>query len=103
MRDFMTEGTGLPDGCADYALVFNILHGEEPHVLLTEAARVLSSDGVLGIMHWRYDPITPRGPSLEIRPRPEQCRAWAEDVGFSADETEVIDLPPYHCGLVMRK
>jgi SAM-dependent methyltransferase len=103
VRDFMAEGTGLPDGCLDYAMVFNILHGEEPGVLLREAARVLSPGGQLGIMHWRHDPTTPRGPSLAIRPRPEQCRAWAQDAGLRPTGPEVIQIPPYHYGLVLRK
>ena len=35
-RDFMVDGTGLLEGQADYAMAFNILHIEEPHVLLQE-------------------------------------------------------------------
>jgi ubiquinone/menaquinone biosynthesis C-methylase UbiE len=28
VRDFMVEGTGLPDDSVDYAMLFNILHAE---------------------------------------------------------------------------
>jgi hypothetical protein len=59
---------------------------------------VLSYGGRLGIMHWNYDSRTPRGPSMDIRPRPEQCRDWAERVGFRLAMAEKIDLPPYHYG-----
>ncbi len=34
------------------------------------------------VIHWPYDPATPRGPNLEIRPRPEQIAAWAAETGL---------------------
>jgi SAM-dependent methyltransferase len=102
-RDFLAEGSGLPDGSADYAMFFNILHAEEPLVLLKEAWRVLSVQGRLGIIHWNYDPGTPRGPSMKIRPKPEDCRIWAEQAGFRLLPPGLIDLPPYHYGLVFRR
>ncbi len=102
VRDFMSGGTGLDDGCADYAMVFNILHGEEPVALLREALRTLRPGGFAGIVHWNFDPATPRGPALSIRPRPEQCLQWAMEAGFDVQGGSVIDLPPYHYGLVMR-
>jgi SAM-dependent methyltransferase len=101
VRDFISDGTGLLDGVADYAMLFNILHAECPEVLLREARRVLRPGGRLGIIHWRYDPSTPRGPSMSIRPRPEQLRAWAESEGFRDLAGDVIDLPPHHYGLLM--
>ncbi|NPU97881.1 MAG: class I SAM-dependent methyltransferase [Candidatus Omnitrophica bacterium] len=99
-RDFMHEGTGLPDHSLDYVMLFNILHAEQPEILLREAWRVLLPGGKLGIIHWNYDPSTPRGPSMAIRPRPEQCQAWAEMVGFQSRTKTFFDLPPYHFGLV---
>lgn len=98
-RDFVTDGTGLPDGSVDYVMLFNILHAEEPVVLLREAHRVLSPGGLLGVMHWNHDASTPRGPSMAIRPKPQQCRVWAERAGFGALDSRPIDLPPYHYGL----
>lgn len=100
-RDFVEHGTGLADGVADYAMLFNILHAEKPAALLREARRVLRAGGRLGIMHWNHDPATPRGPSLSIRPRPEQCRAWAEAAGFRLRAPGILDLPPYHYGMVL--
>ncbi len=102
-RDLVAEGAGLPSGSADYAMLFNILHAEERMILLKEAYRVLSPDGKVGIMHWNYDPTTPRGPSMSIRPRPEQCAAWAEQAGFQRLPSGVISLPPYHYGMVLNK
>ena len=103
LGDFVAEGTGLPDGSVDYAMLFNILHAEHPIGLLTEAYRVLVPGGKVGIIHWNYDPSTPRGPSMDIRPRPKQCQAWAEAVGFRPLRPGTIDLPPYHYGVVLQK
>ena len=100
--DFVTDGTGRADASADYVMLFNILHAEEPQTLLREAWRVLRVGGLLGIMHWNYDPTTPRGPSMAIRPKPEQCAAWAIAAGFQ-QVSERIDLPPYHYGFVFAR
>ena len=99
-RDFLADGSGVPDGSVDYAMLFNILHGEDPHRLLGEAHRSLCPGGRLGIMHWNYDATTPRGPPMDIRPRPEQCMAWAMEAGFSRG-SDLIELPPYHYGFVV--
>jgi len=103
VRDFVEQGTGLADGAADYAMLFNILHAEQPEALLREAWRVLRPLGRLGIMHWNHDPSTPRGPALSIRPRPEQCRDWARAVGFRLLAPGIINLPPYHYGMVLER
>ena len=102
-RDFVADGTGLPDALVDYAMLFNILHAEQPLILLREAYRVLVPSGIVGIMHWNYDPATPRGPSMAIRPRPQQCRLWAEQCGLRLQGPEWIDLPPYHYGIVLAR
>lgn len=101
-RDFASDGTALADTSADYAMLFNILHAEERDKLLAEAFRVLREGGILGIMHWNYDPTTPRGPSMDIRPKPEQCAAWAADAGFVIAQP-LVELPPYHYGIVAKK
>ena len=103
LKDFVKEGTGLPDNSVDYAMVFNILHYEQPVKLLEEAFRVLRNGGTVGIIHWNYDPETPRGPEMSIRPKPEQCRQWAEEAGFEMAGDGIIDLPPYHYGMALRK
>ena len=102
-RDFVADGTGLPDASVDYVMLFNLLHCDQPVALLREGHRVLTAGGRLGVMHWNFDPSTPRGPSMAIRPRPEQCRAWAVEAGFRLHSPERIDLPPYHYGLVLEK
>ena len=102
VRDFIAAGTGLPDDYVDYCLVFNILHAEQPVHLLREARRVLARGGLVGIMHWNYDPTTPRGPSMTIRPKPEDCFQWAIVAGLTP-ASALIDLPPYHYGYVFAR
>ena len=101
-RDFVADGTGLDSDSVDYVMLFNILHAEQPLVLLREAWRILAPGGRVGVIHWNYDPSTPRGPSMAIRPRPEDIRRWTEEAGFIV-ESCIIDLPPYHYGLIGRK
>jgi len=103
LRDFVKEGTGLPDNSVDYSMVFNILHYEQPVKLLEEAFRVLRNGGIVGIIHWNYDPETPRGPGMNIRPKPAQCKQWAEQAGFKITADGIIDLPPYHYGMALKK
>jgi SAM-dependent methyltransferase len=97
-RDFIEDGTGLADASVHYAMLFNILHCEDPVSLLDAARRVLVPGGIVGIIHWNYDSSTPRGPSMDIRPMAGQCVAWATTAGFSLVESGVISLPPYHYG-----
>jgi len=101
-RDFVSDGTGLEPDSVGYAMLFNILHGEDPLPLLREAYRVLKPGGKVGIIHWNHDPATPRGPDLSIRPRPEECAAWATQAGFTLLIPH-MDLPPHHYGLVGQK
>lgn len=103
LRDVATDGTGLSANSMDYFMLFNILHAEDPYVFLHEAYRTLKPGGKLGIIHWIYDAGTPRGPSIEIRPQPSQCQSWVESAGFKPLYYGIIDLPPYHYGLVYIK
>ena len=101
LRDFVADGTGLPERSVGYAMLFNILHAEHPERLLREAHRVLAPGGLLAIMHWNFDPATPRGPSMEIRPGPEECRDWAVQERFRLLPPGIVDLPPYHYGMTL--
>jgi len=101
LRDFIVDGSGLPDGSMDYVMLFNILHIEKPIILINEAKRILKEDGRLGVIHWNYDPTTPRGPSMDIRLKPEDYIKSAESAGFSGAVR--YDLKPYHYGIVLAK
>ncbi len=102
-RDFVAGGSGLPDGSTDFAMLFNILHLEDPMALLLEAHRNLRPGGIAGVIHWRTDISTPRGPPLEIRPRAEECRAWAEKAGFHWQGYPRLPGSPWHWGLMLER
>jgi ubiquinone/menaquinone biosynthesis C-methylase UbiE len=92
-RDFLAEGTGLPDRSCEYAMPFNILHADEPLKILSEAKRILAPSGKVAVIHWNYDSTTPRGPSMEIRPRHRQFRKWLicwEDIHNIRNEAEAL-------------
>jgi SAM-dependent methyltransferase len=95
LRDVMEHGFGVAG--VDAALLFNILHCDEPTALLHYAADAVRPGGLVLVIHWRYGD-TPRGPSLDIRPRPEQIAAWARGTGRLEADGDVIELPPWHYG-----
>jgi SAM-dependent methyltransferase len=103
LRDVFAEGFGGEADSKDACLLFNILHCEDPVHLLAGAGRVVCPGGAVLVIHWRYDPATPRGPSMEIRPRPEQVLAWARETRLLETDCSVIDLPPWHYGLRLRR
>ena len=101
-QDFVTLGTGLPEDSCEFVMLFNILHAEEPLKILAEAKRILKPGGRVGVIHWIHDAATPRGPSLDIRPKPEQCLTWLSEIGFKING-KIIDFPPHHYGLIGEK
>lgn len=102
-RDVMADGFGGVPGSRDACLLFNILHCEDPVRLLTAAARAVRPGGWVLLIHWRYDPATPRGPALDIRPRSEQILDWAGRTGLLLPAGPVLDLPPWHYGLRLKR
>lgn len=103
LSDLLLEGSSLENASVDYVMLFNVLHSEDPLILLREAFRVLKSGGKVGIMHWIRDASTPRGPPLEMRPTVEQCIEWCLRTGFATGTDNRIDLKPYHFGVVLSK
>jgi len=99
-RDAHADGFVVPAQSQDACLLFNLLHCEDPQRLLMEAARTVRAAGAVLVIHWRHDPDTPRGPAMSIRPTPGQIVAWAEATGLLRATSEVIDLPPWHYGLI---
>jgi len=101
VRDFVADGTGLDAETQSHAMIFNLLHLENPLDLLKEAYRVLQPGGRLSVIHWRSDIPTPRGPALDIRPTPEQCNRWMKDAGFHLiQDVNLSECCQFHFGIV---
>jgi SAM-dependent methyltransferase len=103
VRDVFIDGFGGQAGSKDACLLFNILHCEEQVRLLQQAAKLVKPGGAVLVIHWRYDPSTPRGPTMDIRPRPEQIIEWGAQGGLVAAPKAVLDLPPWHYGITLRR
>jgi ubiquinone/menaquinone biosynthesis C-methylase UbiE len=101
-RDILTQTTGLTENSIDYVMLFNILHHESPDDFFLEVYRILKPQGKVGILHWRSDVETPRGPHLAIRPKPDQILQWIDEQKFSLLKEPVV-LEPYHFGLILSK
>lgn len=101
-RDILTQTTGLADNSVDYVMLFNILHHDSPTDFLDESYRILKQNGKIGIIHWRSDISTPRGPDLSIRPKPDQIIEMIDKKRFYFAKEPII-LEPYHYGLVISK
>ncbi|MBK5246078.1 MAG: class I SAM-dependent methyltransferase [Peptostreptococcaceae bacterium] len=101
LRDFIANGSGLADNSMDYVMLFNILHHSNPKQILDETYRILKPGAKAGIIHWRSDIPTPRGPALDIRPRPGQCKQWAVESGFIISKELLLE--PFHFGIIIQK
>jgi SAM-dependent methyltransferase len=101
-RDILVQTTGLAANSVDYVMLFNILHHESPDDFLNEAHRILRPEGKLGILHWRTDIPTPRGPDLSIRPTPDRILLWINKQKFTIYKPPRVILP-FHFGLLLSK
>lgn len=101
-RDVIAQTTGLKENSVEYVMLFNIVHHHTPNDFFEECHRILKPKGRIGIMHWRSDIETPRGPDLSIRPQPDQIMEWIDSTNFQIDKEPFI-LEPYHFGLVLSK
>lgn len=99
VQDVTHGSLGVDPGSADVVLLFNLLHCEAPLHVLAAAREALRPAGRVGVIHWRSDIPTPRGPALLIRPSPATCRGWLLSAGFQVPQVPVM-LPPYHFGMV---
>ncbi len=101
LRDFIADGSGLASSSVDFVFLFNILHAEDPFIILKEAYRILEPGGKVGIVHWRYNEKFRDDPCMKMVPSPEECIRMAGSVGFNFENK--FDLEPYHFGIVMKK
>lgn len=103
LGDVMKDGFGRDAESQDACLLFNILHCEDPVQLLRLAAEAVRPGGWVFAIHWRHDPATPRGPAMDIRPRPQQIVVWAKQTSQLELVGDILDLPPWHYGLRLRR
>lgn len=99
----------LLDEPVDYVLMANTFHGvPDPTALLASIRRVLRSSARLGLINWH--PLererTPvlgqaRGPATRMRLGVTRTRSLVEGAGFYTER--VVELPPYHYGIVFVK
>ncbi|HCE97083.1 MAG TPA: class I SAM-dependent methyltransferase, partial [Elusimicrobia bacterium] len=68
-----------------------------------EALRILRPRGTAGAIHWIHSAATPRGPALEIRPKPEALLELLRASGFQPAPASLIELPPWHFGVLASK
>jgi ubiquinone/menaquinone biosynthesis C-methylase UbiE len=101
-KDFINEGSDFQNEEVDYVMLFNILHAEKSAEILAETYRILKVKGKVGIIHWNYDSSTPRGPSMSIRPKPDELKNLLIKAGFSIIKYN-INFPLYHYGLLAQK
>jgi ubiquinone/menaquinone biosynthesis C-methylase UbiE len=102
LRDVVEQGTNLEPNSTGMVLLFNILHFSGIRILLEEASRILTVDGIVAIIHWRKDIPTPRGPAISDRPDKDQILNAADGLNLHVHSESRI-LTPYHWGIQLIK
>lgn len=103
-HDISIEGSGLEDDAVDHVMIYNLLHIEESPAFLKEASRILKPGASLSVIHWNYDPSTPRGPSMAIRPRPNDIIKMCVEQNFTLlSQPDIASAAPHHYGMVFKR
>lgn len=102
-RDVLEHGFGGATGTLDAVLLFNILHSDDPVMMLQSSTDALRLGGRLLIIHWRSDVVTPRGPSLSIRPDPPRIAQAAEAAGRLRLDQPAVVTPPWHFAMSFQR
>lgn len=92
----------------DYVLMTNTFHGvDDRPALVATMVRCLNEGGRVGLLNWqtrsREETIVmgqPRGPATELRMPPADAAANLEQGGFTIER--IVNVPPYHYGVVAR-
>lgn len=92
----------------EFALLGNTLHGVDDREAFAEAVRaVLTDDGRFAVVNWHEQPRAEttvlgeeRGPPTPLRMAVEETVECCVAAGFEREA--VVDLPPYHYGVVFR-
>jgi ubiquinone/menaquinone biosynthesis C-methylase UbiE len=108
VADAMVLDTLLSEA-VDYVFLANTFHGVPDQVgLARTVAAKLKRGGQFGIVNWHRRPREetivlgePRGPKTEMRMEPADVIAVGESV--SLPHKQIIELPPYHYGIVLER
>lgn len=85
---------------ADSAIMITTLHELEGNSTLSEVARLLKPNGLLGIIEWQKEK-TPLGPPVSERVAEEETEELLKANGF--DVEKVFSIGTYHYGISGRK
>jgi 2-polyprenyl-3-methyl-5-hydroxy-6-metoxy-1,4-benzoquinol methylase len=94
---------------ADFVLMANAFHGVPDHSRLAQAVgSAMKAGGYFAIVNWHKRPREetpilgePRGPKTELRMSPEETIKSAEGRGLK--RTKIVEIPPYHYGVVFQR
>jgi SAM-dependent methyltransferase len=94
---------------ADFVFMANAFHGVPVHARLAQAVKnAMKADGSFAIVNWHKIPREetpilgePRGPKTELRISPEETIKSVEGCGLKF--IKVVEVPPYHYGVVFRR
>jgi ubiquinone/menaquinone biosynthesis C-methylase UbiE len=93
----------------DFVLITNTFHGFPDKPRLARAAgAILKPRGLFAIVNWHHRPReetivlgNPRGPKTEMRMKPSDVAAEVEPANLKL--VSVVELPPYHYGVIFEK
>lgn len=102
------EAASLLPAPVDFILLANTFHGIPDQAGFLKRLRpALRPGGAIGLINWYARPREetvalgePRGPATELRIGPDATSAILEDAGLAVGQ--VVDMPPYHYGVVAR-
>lgn len=108
VADAMTVDAVVPEP-VDYVFLANTFHGVPDQLGLARAvAATLKSKAQFGIVNWHRQPRgetvvrgKPRGPKTEMRMEPDDVAAIVEPASLVLNR--MVDLPPYHYGVVFQR
>ena len=96
-------------GPADFVFMANAFHGVPDRPRLAQAVgKALKAGGYFAIVNWHKRPREetpilgePRGPKTELRMSPEETIKSVEGRGLKF--TKLVEVPPYHYGVVFQR
>lgn len=100
-EDVFENELHLPEKAGNI-LLFNILHCDNPNIIIHNILPSLLENGVLNVIHWRSDIETPRGPSLEIRPKQNDIIKMMEPFDFKQVDY-FPEISKYHYGISFQR